>query len=138
MMRFILIILSIALMLSSLFTGLPDSLQQLSPLKLTADRSLYQEILIYIAFSLGGYAYICIPSSSRDKYVCRIKNFKWNLNDFCRGWLITGKTGSGKTASAIAHIIHQLFLRVNPKNGFKPWGGVAVDQKGNFFQIIST
>ena len=96
----------------------------------------YEEYVILSAFTIGSYFLIFVQGFSPEECVCKIKGLKWNLNDFCRGWLITGKTGSGKTASAIAHILHQLFKRVTPKNKFKYWGGVAVDQKGNFFKII--
>ena len=61
----------------------------------------------------------------------RTYKLSWKLNDFCRGWSITGRTGSGKTASAIMRILHQLFVNC-PK-----WGGLAVDEKGNFHEILS-
>lgn len=135
MIRWSLIISSFSLMLICLLIPQPDEIKLphlYQSLKLPADWEVY---VIISTFTLGLYNLICV-SGEEEKYVCKIKNFKWNLNDFCRGWLITGKTGSGKTASAISHIIHQLFQRVNKKNGFRKWGGVAVDQKGNFFQII--
>ena len=46
-----------------------------------------------------------------------------------RGWLITGRTGSGKTQCAINTII-QLFQNVNN------WGGVCLDQKGLYWEIL--
>ncbi len=73
----------------------------------------------------------------KRKIVCKLKGFAWDSNDFCRGWLITGKTGSGKTSGAIMHLMRQIFLRCdgNPK-GIPKWGGVAVDQKGDFWEIV--
>ena len=69
--------------------------------------------------------------------VCKLKGYGWDSNDFSRGWLITGKTGSGKTAGAIMHLMRQIFLRCNGnENGILKWGGVAVDQKGDFWEIV--
>jgi hypothetical protein len=98
----------------------------------------YKDYFIYAGFGLGTFCLFFMKGFGgfKSQIVCRLKGFQWDLNDFCRGWLITGKTGSGKTASAIAHIIHQLFKNVNEEKKIKPWGGVAVDQKGNFFKII--
>jgi hypothetical protein len=47
-----------------------------------------------------------------------------------RGWLITGRTGSGKTQCAINTITFQLFQNV------KNLGGVCLDQKGLYWEII--
>jgi hypothetical protein len=47
-----------------------------------------------------------------------------------RGWLITGRTGSGKTQCAINTITFQLFQNV------KNWGGVCLDQKGLYWEIL--
>lgn len=70
------------------------------------------------------------PKYRSKNIVCRLGNFEWNLNDFCRGWSITGRTGSGKTASAIKRLMHQVFT--NCPN----WGGVAVDEKGSFYEVL--
>ncbi len=59
----------------------------------------------------------------------KIGPFSWDVNDFCRGWIITGQTGSGKTVCAIKTILAALF-RDCPN-----WGGVIVDQKGQFYRI---
>jgi len=72
-----------------------------------------------------------------NKIVCKLKGYGWDANDFSRGWLITGKTGSGKTAGAIMHLMRQVFLRCSGKyEGLPKWGGVAVDQKGDFWEIV--
>lgn len=62
--------------------------------------------------------------------VCVIGDMVWDMNDFCRGWLISGVTGCGKTQSAINTIAHQLFQKASsPK-----WGGVCVDEKGTYYE----
>ena len=47
-----------------------------------------------------------------------------------RGWLITGRTGSGKTQCAINTITYQVFQNV------PNWGGVCLDQKGLYWEIL--
>ena len=61
----------------------------------------------------------------------RIGPFCWTQNDFCRGWLITGQTGSGKTVCGIKNIITSLFRDCSD------WGGAVVDQKGQFYKVVS-
>ena len=69
--------------------------------------------------------------------ICKMKGYGWDSNDFSRGWLITGKTGSGKTAGAIMHLMRQIFMRCSGiHKGIPKWGGVAVDQKGDFWEIV--
>ena len=41
--------------------------------------------------------------------VARLGGLTWKRNQFCRGWLITGDTGSGKTSSGINQLAHQVF-----------------------------
>jgi hypothetical protein len=52
-------------------------------------------------------------------------------NQFCRGWLITGDTGSGKTSSGINQLAHQVFQ--NEPN----WGGLCIDEKGVYWETLS-
>jgi hypothetical protein len=40
---------------------------------------------------------------------CVLGDLKWDRNSFCRGWLVTGGTGSGKTQCAINIVMHQIF-----------------------------
>jgi hypothetical protein len=48
----------------------------------------------------------------RMKCVARLGGLTWKPNQFCRGWLITGDTGSGKTSSGINQLAHQVFQAV--------------------------
>jgi hypothetical protein len=54
----------------------------------------------------------------KSKFVVQLKGFAWKQEDFCRGWLITGDTGSGKTRSGINQMLFQVFQ--NDPN----WGGL--------------
>lgn len=66
----------------------------------------------------------------------RIGSYTWTVNDACRGWLITGATGSGKTAAAIVYMIHG-FCQAMPRTATRiPWGGVCFDEKALFYQTF--
>ena len=55
---------------------------------------------------------------------------RWSEADFCRGWEIDGRTGSGKTASGVVPIIHA--LKVNrPEMGI-----LALDTKGDLSEPL--
>ena len=64
------------------------------------------------------------------KPVLRLAGLSWSMEDFVRGWLITGRTGSGKTQCAINTITYQIFQNV------PHWGGVCLDQKGLYWEIL--
>jgi hypothetical protein len=63
--------------------------------------------------------------------VVRLKGLTWTREDFCRGWLITGDTGSGKTRSGITPLLYQVFKN-EPR-----WGGVCIDDKGLYWETLS-
>jgi hypothetical protein len=69
-------------------------------------------------------------AASDSGIIVRLGSMTWNLEDFCRNWLITGRTGSGKTAAGIANIMGQLFMNV------PGWGGLCIDQKGLFYRML--
>jgi hypothetical protein len=62
--------------------------------------------------------------------VLRLAGLSWSMEDFVRGWLITGRTGSGKTQCAINAITFQVFQNV------PYWGGVCLDQKGLYWETL--
>jgi type IV secretory pathway TraG/TraD family ATPase VirD4 len=83
--------------------------------------------------ALGAYAFTMRrqPSQPKRRFVIRMRGLAWTREDFCRGWLITGDTGSGKTRSGITPLLHQIF-----KN--EPgWGGVCIDDKGLYWETLS-
>lgn len=68
--------------------------------------------------------------SSRKAAVVDLAGFRWTRADFCRGWLITGDTGSGKNRSGITPLLFQVF-----KN--EPgWGGLCIDDKGLYWETL--
>src|ERR1700680_2961290 len=70
-------------------------------------------------------------SKVRKSIVVRLKGLSWTREDFCRGWLITGDTGSGKTRSGITPLLYQVFKN-EPR-----WGGVCIDDKGIYWETLS-
>ena len=85
----------------------------------------YGILLAIIAFRL-----VLAPRSGKTP-VARLGKLTWRRNQFCRGWLITGDTGSGKTSSGINQLAHQVFQN-EPK-----WGGLCVDEKGVYWETLS-
>ena len=110
------------------------------------------ELLLYlfcIAGALGGYFFLDPPLSwiaitccalfavwtlfaadTGTAPILRLAGLSWSMEDFVRGWLITGRTGSGKTQCAINRITYQMFQNV-PR-----WGGLCLDQKGLYWEIL--
>ena len=112
----------------------------------TLDSILYA---LCAAGALAGYFFLASPLSpavialcaifavwtilagdNSGKIVLRLGGLSWTTEDFVRGWLITGRTGSGKTQCAINAITFQIFQNV------KNWGGVCLDQKGLYWEIL--
>jgi hypothetical protein len=67
----------------------------------------------------------------RSPVILRLGGFSWTLEDFCRGWLITGETGSGKTLGGINTLLWQV------SKNCPRWGGVCVDDKGLYAETLA-
>ena len=86
--------------------------------------------LVVIGLCLAFAAWSVLAADNSGKIVLRLGGLSWTMEDFVRGWLITGRTGSGKTQCAINAITFQIFQNV------KNWGGVCLDQKGLYWEIL--
>jgi hypothetical protein len=94
----------------------------------TIDSIIY---LLCIGDALAGYFFLTLPLSlivigfcalfaawslfapdNSAKIVLWLGGMSWSMEDFVRGWLITGRTGSGKTQCAINRITYQVFQNV--------------------------
>lgn len=88
--------------------------------------------LVAMLWLLSAAAVFSHVRSRRDRrVVVRLGGFTWTRADFCRGWLITGDTGSGKTRSGITPLLLQVF-RNEPT-----WGGLCIDDKGVYWETLS-
>jgi hypothetical protein len=85
---------------------------------------------LVVAFSAAFGAWSLFGESHTGNVVVRLGGLSWSMEDFVRGWLITGRTGSGKTQSGINTITYQIFQNV------KNWGGICLDQKGLYWEIL--
>jgi len=86
--------------------------------------------LIVIALCTIFATWSLFAADNSGKIVLRLGGLTWTMEDFVRGWLITGRTGSGKTQSAINTIAFQIFQNVTN------WGGICLDQKGLYWEIL--
>ena len=67
----------------------------------------------------------------RNGCVARLGGLTWKRTQFCRGWLVTGDTGSGKTSSGINQLAHQVFQNE------PTWGGLCIDEKGVYWETLA-
>jgi hypothetical protein len=90
-------------------------------------------LLIAVAIWLGTAVMLIARflRSSEKSVIVRLAGFKWTRADFCRGWLITGDTGSGKTRSGITPLLFQIFQNE------PTWGGLCIDDKGLYWETLS-
>jgi hypothetical protein len=79
--------------------------------------------------SVGGAA-VAVRRRVKAKPIVTLKGLSWSREDFCRGWLITGDTGSGKTRSGITQLLFQVFQN-EPS-----WGGLCIDDKGVYWETL--
>ena len=68
----------------------------------------------------------------RGPVILRLGGFTWDVFSFCRGWLITGQVGTGKTMAAINTMLWQV------SKNCPTWGGVCVDDKGLYWETLSS
>ncbi len=74
-------------------------------------------------------AWSLAPSRRPPQTTARLGGLTWDRNDFCRGWLITGDTGSGKTF-AVNALLHSVFQHE------PDWGGLCCDEKGVYHETL--
>lgn len=88
----------------------------------------YGSLLTVLASGVGILA--LVMPGRRENCVARLKGLTWKRSQFCRGWLITGDTGSGKTSSGVNQLAHEVF-RNEPR-----WGGLLIDEKGVYWETL--
>ncbi|HNW08625.1 MAG TPA: hypothetical protein PKZ55_01240 [Verrucomicrobiota bacterium] len=76
-------------------------------------------------------AWLLFSPRNRKGYVAKLGGLTWKRTQFCRGWLITGDTGSGKTSSGINQLAHQVFQNE------PTWGGLCIDEKGVYWETLT-
>ena len=69
------------------------------------------------------------PARRHRRVTARLAGLSWDRNDFCRGWLITGDTGAGKTF-AVNSLLHSVFQNE------PDWGGLCCDEKGIYHETL--
>jgi len=79
-------------------------------------------VLVALLFLFAGKA--------KARVAC-LGGLRWRRNQFCRGWLITGDTGSGKTTSGVNQLAHQVFQNE------PTWGGLCIDEKGVYWETLA-
>jgi type IV secretory pathway TraG/TraD family ATPase VirD4 len=84
----------------------------------------------YIAAGLGALRAYALTPRRPNQVTAELGGLTWTRADFCRGWLITGDTGSGKTRSGITPLLYQVFCN-EPH-----WGGVCIDDKGLYWETL--
>jgi hypothetical protein len=82
---------------------------------------------LLVSIPLGWY--FAPPKSKSSQTTASLGGFRWERNDFCRGWLITGDTGAGKTF-AINALLHSVFQHE------PDWGGLCCDEKGIYHETL--
>jgi len=75
----------------------------------TASLGINSSVTLILTGVMGSFiAFILWPSKRSAHVVLKLAGVSWSEEDFCRGWEIDGRTGSGKTASAVLPIIYQV------------------------------
>jgi hypothetical protein len=83
-----------------------------------------------IAATLAVAVWVALRRASTSPAIVELAGLNWTRADFCRGWQITGDTGSGKTRSGITPLLYQVFQN-------EPgWGGLCIDDKGLYWETL--
>ncbi len=99
-------------------------------------------IIIPVVISLIALFVFLFLKKNPKKITCKIGNLEWDRNSFCRGWLITGATGVGKTVAGINYLMNQLFQNESGSKDMHnlyqsfPWGGLCIDEKGTYLSTL--
>src|SRR5260370_15175983 len=64
--------------------------------------------------------------------VCQIGPWKWDIEEFCTHWFITGDTGAGKTSSGLNKLLISL------TEHYPGWGALILDPKGVYWRTVQT
>lgn len=94
-----------------------------------ASQTLYHpfSLIVMVLSAVGGF---CVALSKSWNVILKLGNLTWTQSDFCRHFLITGDTGSGKTTSGFHPILVQITQNV------PNWGGLVLGVKGDESQFI--
>jgi hypothetical protein len=90
--------------------------------------------MLFVLFGLAAGGLVTFSTWKRELSpgaVLELGGIQWTEEDFCRGWEIDGRTGSGKTASGVVPIIYQL-KKNRPKVGI-----LALDTKGDLSEPLA-
>jgi hypothetical protein len=92
---------------------------------------LAQEVILPLCLVIPVFGLlIAPPQKAKEPLVFQLGRLKWVLNDFCRGWLVTGDTGVGKTV-CITVMLHGVFKNVDD------WAGLGCDEKGLYWETFT-
>jgi hypothetical protein len=81
------------------------------------------------AFTTALGLFSLLSRESKPAFVAALKGLRWKRSQFCRGWLITGDTGSGKTSSASTN------LRTR-SSATTALGRLCIDEKGVYWETL--
>jgi hypothetical protein len=123
-------------------------------LQCTSTRGLpyYYDAMIFILALTGAVLLVDTSSYSRSKrprrivkdgsgkhakmiydshqIVCQIGPWKWDIEEFCTHWFITGDTGAGKTSSGLNKLLISL------TEHYPGWGALILDPKGVYWRTV--
>src|SRR6266540_2131094 len=84
----------------------------------------------FLAYLVLSLFLMPMDSITSPQHIC-VGPLRWVLADFRRHWLCVGKIGSGKTFGFIKTLLIEVCKKL------PNWGGVAIDEKGDFWQLMT-